>query len=95
MIIYLKAELYDFAYLQQNAFDREDAYCPLKRQIVLFQLINVIFDTKFNLKTHDEAREFFISLQNDLKNTNFMPFESHIYKESLAKVREKIESHQL
>ena len=38
MIIYLKAELYDFSYLQQNAFDKEDAYCPLKRQIPLFQL---------------------------------------------------------
>ncbi len=30
MIIYLKAELYDFSYLQQNAFDKEDAYCPLE-----------------------------------------------------------------
>ncbi len=31
MIIYLKAELYDFCYLQQNAFDKEDAYCPLSK----------------------------------------------------------------
>ena len=36
MIIYLKAELYDLSYLQQNAFDTEDAYCPLKRQMKLF-----------------------------------------------------------
>ncbi len=45
MVIYLKAELYDFSYLQQNAFDKEDAYCPLTRQIVLFQLMNKIFTT--------------------------------------------------
>ena len=37
MIVYLKAELYDFSYLQQNSFDKEDAYCPLERQIPLFQ----------------------------------------------------------
>ena len=33
MIIFLKSELYEFCYLQQNAFDKEDAYCPLERQI--------------------------------------------------------------
>ncbi len=49
MITYLKSELYEFSYLQQNAFDKEDAYCPLKRQIPLFQLINRIFDMPFQL----------------------------------------------
>lgn len=90
MVIFLKAELYDFTYLQQNAFDKEDAYCPLKRQVPLFQLINVIFDTPFRFSTHDEAREFFIKMQNELKNINFMPFDSSQYKEGMAKVREMI-----
>ncbi len=36
MVTYLKSVLFDFAYLQQNAFDKEDAYCPLKRQVALF-----------------------------------------------------------
>ncbi len=40
MITYLKSELYEFSYLQQNAFDKEDAYCPLERQIPIFRLIN-------------------------------------------------------
>ena len=48
------------AILQQNAFDKEDAYCPLKRQIPLFQLINQIFDTNFKFHSHDEARKFFL-----------------------------------
>ena len=59
MIIYLKAELYEFCYLQQNAFDKEDAYCPLERQIELFTLIQQIFDAKFEFDTHDAARSFF------------------------------------
>ena len=68
MIVYLKAELYDFSYLQQNAFDKEDSYCPLKRQIILFKLINKIFDKSFKFATHDEARQYFLGLQNKIKN---------------------------
>lgn len=93
MVVYLKAELFDFSYLQQNAFDKEDAYCPLKRQIVIFQLINEIFRKPFKFSSHDEAREFFLALQNQLKNINFMPFESHQYREAFAKVKEVIASH--
>ncbi|NGX42544.1 MAG: V-type sodium ATPase catalytic subunit A [Chlamydiae bacterium] len=86
MMIYLKAELYDFSYLQQNAFDKEDAYCPLKRQIVQFKLINRIFDTKFHFESHDEAREFFLNLQNQVKNLNFMSFDSGEFRSALEKV---------
>lgn len=91
MVIYLKAELYDFSYLQQNAFDKEDAYCPLKRQIALFQLINRIFDTPFNFHSHDQARQFFLSLQNQMKNMNFTPFESEPYRKAFAAIEEMIE----
>lgn len=94
MIIYLKAELYDFSYLQQNAFDKEDAYCPLKRQIPLFQLINRIFDTLFSFHSHDEAREFFLSLQNQIKNMNFMPFQSEQYRKTFAAIEEIIKQAQ-
>lgn len=93
MIVYLKAELYDFCYLQQNAFDKEDAYCPMKRQIPMFLLINNIFDKKFRFDSHDEAHEFFVTLQNQIKNINFMPFESHHYHEAINKVKEVIGSH--
>lgn len=86
MIVYLKSELYDFSYLQQNAFDKEDAYCPLKRQLVLFQLINKIFDIHFKFPTHDEARDYFLDLQNHIKNMNFMPFESQPYKHEMEKI---------
>lgn len=92
MVVYLKAELYDFSYLQQNAFDKEDAYCPLDRQIDLFELINRLFDKKFNFPTHDEAREYFLILQNTIKNMNFMQFNSHKYKESYQKIIDMIDA---
>lgn len=92
MIVYLKSELYEFSYLQQNAFDKEDAYSPLKRQIPLFRIINEIFDKDFNFHSHDEARSFFLDLQNQLKNMNFMSFESDQYKKVFANIEHKIQS---
>lgn len=87
---YLKGELYDFSYLQQNAFDKEDAYCPLKRQIPLFQLINRIFDADYKFHSNDEARQFFLNLQNDIKNMNSMPFNSEQYKKAIAQIEDKV-----
>lgn len=91
MVIFLKAELYDFSYLQQNAFDKQDAYCPLDRQIALFKLINRIFDKRFKFAAHDQAREFFLSLQNQIKNMNFMEFNSHHYNTAFAKIENMVE----
>jgi V/A-type H+-transporting ATPase subunit A len=90
MVTFLKAELYDYSDLQQNAFDKEDAYSPLKRQIELFQLINEIFDKKFYFHTHDQARDYFLSLQNQIKNLNFLPFHSDLYKRALSEIKEKM-----
>jgi Archaeal/vacuolar-type H+-ATPase subunit A len=86
MVVYLKAELYDFVYLQQNAFDKEDAYCPLSRQEGLFELINRVFDMPFAFKSHEEARTFFVNLQNKMKNLNYLPFESNSYEELLSEI---------
>ncbi len=91
MIVFLKAELYEFSYLQQNAFDKEDAYCPLDRQIPLFKLLNSIFEGHFHFGTHDEARTYFLELQNEIKNMNFMPFKSERYERAVARVHETVE----
>lgn len=92
MITYLKAELYDFCYLQQNAYDKEDAYCPLARQQVQITLIGTILNKKFDFKTHDEARTFFLHLQSKLRNCNYLPFDSSSYKAALAEIESMIAS---
>lgn len=89
-VTYLKSELFEFCYLQQNAFDKEDAYSPLERQIPLFKLMNKIFDRAFEFENHDAARVFFLELQNEIKNINFMPFKSERYKHALAHVEQKL-----
>lgn len=93
IIIYLQAELFDFAYLQQNAFDKEDAYCPLERQKELFELIQMIFETPFKFSSHDEARSFFLQLQTRIKNLNFMRYKSDQYrteKEAITKTLHEV-----
>lgn len=90
MMIYLKSELYEFAYLQQNAFDKEDAYCPLPRQVPLFLLIKQVFEASFQFEGHDAARSFFLDLQNEIKNMNFMPFKSERYEKIYTRITEKI-----
>lgn len=91
MVLYLKSELYEFSYLQQNAFDKEDCYCPLTRQVPLFQLINTIFDSEFDFPSHDQARDFFNELQNEIKNMNFLAFETQQYFNVFHRIQEMIE----
>jgi V/A-type H+-transporting ATPase subunit A len=91
MLVYLKSELYEFTYLQQNAFDKEDAYAPLERQIPLFKIINKIFDAPFRFENQDQARAFFLDLQNEVKNMNFMPFKSDHYNRAMTRIEEKIQ----
>lgn len=93
MILYLKSELYDFCYLQQNAFDPEDTYSSMERQIELFRLIQWIFDAPFEFESHDATRTFFLTLQNEIKNMNFMAFQSQRYKEAWSKIEETIHAH--
>jgi V/A-type H+-transporting ATPase subunit A len=92
--LYLKSELYDFAYLQQNAFDLEDAYCPVKRQKLLFEIMDRIFKTKFHFPTHNEARAYFVMLQNEIKNLNFLKLDSQAYLDNLHKINTMLGAHE-
>src|SRR3990167_4115748 len=94
MVTYLKSELFSFCYLQQNAFDKEDAYCALEQQKTQFQLMNQIFDRDYAFKTHDEARTAFLHLQTKVKNLNFLNFASNAYKKLLTSVQEELEKRQ-
>ncbi|MBS0623397.1 MAG: V-type ATP synthase subunit A [Verrucomicrobia bacterium] len=95
MMIHLKAELYDFCYLQQNAFDPVDSYSPLHRQIPLFTLINEIFVTEFAFPNRDTTREFFLNLQGKIKTLNSLEFEGGEYEAVLGQIREMMNSAKL
>lgn len=90
-ITYLKKELFDFTYLQQNAFDKEDTYCPIERQIEMFKLINQIFAVPAAFKSHDDARKFFLRLQNEMKNINFYPYKSELYEQGIKAIKNRLD----
>lgn len=89
-IVYLKSELYDVCYLQQNAFDKVDAYCPLDRQIELFKIMQLVFDANVLFDNHDDARDYFLSLQNLIKNLNYIEYKTKIYEIKYNEIIEKI-----
>ena len=60
---YLKSEFLDTVYLQQNAFSEVDASTPEERQKVMFDVVEKVLFTEYKFTTNDEARAFFMSLQ--------------------------------
>jgi len=90
MILFLKSQVYDMCFLQQNSFDPVDAYCPIDRTAKMFDLLQTIFDKEFKFDTLDDARSFFLDIQNDLKNLNYLTYESSEYKQLLARIKEKL-----
>jgi V/A-type H+-transporting ATPase subunit A len=92
LIIFLKSELYEITYLQQNTFDSEDRYFSIERQIESFRLIQTIFDAHFYFDTHDEARSYFLNLQNEVKNLNYLSFRSDRYADAIHRVKKMIDT---
>jgi V/A-type H+-transporting ATPase subunit A len=51
-----------------------------------------IFGKTFSFSSHEEARSFFLMLQNEIKNMNFLAYLSEEYKQAMKKVRSQMES---
>lgn len=91
MILYLKSELYDLCYLQQNSFDAVDKYYPFEEQLQLFSLMQEILHTPLCFANHEEARHFFLALQTKIKNHNSLPFGSTQREQEEREIREKLQ----
>lgn len=89
-IVYLQSELYDFAYLQQNAFSTEDVYCCMEKQIDLFSIIQDIFSHRYSFTSHDAARKFFLHLQSEVRNLHYVAFPSDQYVQSTQSIRDTL-----
>ncbi len=73
--IYLKGELFDQVFVQQNAFDAVDTASPESRQKYLFGLLSQVIDTNFHAKDKAEARKIFQQLRQNLIDFNAIPWE--------------------
>jgi V/A-type H+-transporting ATPase subunit A len=79
---YLKAEFFDFVYLQQNAFDAVDEATPKERQIYVFDFIYRILESEFVFETKDTALHFFQQLRQLFKGWNSVLWQSEDFEKT-------------
>ncbi|MDD1715461.1 MAG: V-type ATP synthase subunit A [Methanolinea sp.] len=73
---YLKAEFFDFVYLQQNAFDPVDEATPEERQKFMYNFIHGILESEFNFENKASALHFFQQLRQSFRSWNSAPWQS-------------------
>jgi V/A-type H+-transporting ATPase subunit A len=91
-IKYLKAELIDAVYLQQNAFDEVDAYNTMERQVYVFQKAHEVLKKEIGAQDKDDARQIFFQLTALFKNWNSSAWESEEFKKYEEQINEFIGS---
>jgi len=80
LVIYLKGEMLDATYLQQNAFDDIDKATPIERQVRDFRLLMRALDAKLLFDSKPEARRFFAKLQYSFYQKNYCREDSTEYQ---------------
>jgi V/A-type H+-transporting ATPase subunit A len=79
-VLFWKAEIIDFAILQQDAFDKIDAMTPIRRQQFMVELVLGIYRTWFEFKSFDEVANYFKRIINTLKQMNYSTYESDEFR---------------
>ncbi len=74
-IIYLKADLLDFVYIQQNSFDPVDNAVEPERQQHIYDILMGILTAKLDFTKKEEARSWFNRLRQ-----NFLDYNSKEWK---------------
>lgn len=79
-----KSELLDFIILQQDSFDKNDANCPMPRQVYMFDYVMKICNTPFQFSDFEEVINYYKRLINALRQMNYSSFESDDFNKYLA-----------
>ena len=79
-ITYLKEEMLDAVYFQQNSFDLTDANCGIERQRYVIDKLIVILGSDYALQDKEEARSFFNGLRQKFIDWNYTVFGSDEFK---------------
>ena len=85
-IIYLKAEMLDAVYLQQNSFALIEANCGKVRQRYVTDKLVYILGSDFAVDSKDDARSFFNRLRQKFIDWNYTEFESDAFKKAEAEI---------
>lgn len=85
-ITYLKAEMLDAVYLQQNSFDLVEANCTRERQQYVTDKLVYILGSNYALENKDDARGFFNRMRQRFIDWNYAEFESEAFKNAEEKI---------
>jgi len=92
LIAYLKGEMFDAAYLQQNAFDKVDASTTIERQVRDMKLMWSAIDGEFSFENKPAARQFFATLQDAFYQKNYCAEDSEDYANYTKQISEMVAS---
>lgn len=87
-IIYLKAEMLDAVYLQQNSFDPVDANCGTLRQRYVTDKLICVLGSEYTLDNKDDARGLFNRMRQRFIDWNYTEFESDAFKKAESEIDE-------
>jgi len=81
-IIYLKAEMLDAVYLQQNSFDLVEANCGTLRQRYVTDKLIYVLGSDYSVDSKDDARSFFNRMRQKFIDWNYTEFDSDAFKKA-------------
>lgn len=85
-ITFLKSEMLDSVYLQQNSFDLVEANCGTARQRYVSDKLIYVLGSDYNIPSKDDARVFFNRMRQRFIDWNYTEFESDDFKKSEAAI---------
>ena len=85
-ITYLKSEMLDAVYLQQNSFDLVDANCGKERQRYVVDKLVEILGSSFSVASKDEARSFFNNMRQKFIDWNYKEFKDEEFKKTETEI---------
>ena len=87
-VTYLKGEMLDAVYLQQNSFDPIEANCFTARQQYVTDKLVTVLGSEYSVTDKDEARSFLNRMRQKFINWNYAEFESDDFKKIEAEIDE-------
>ncbi|MDO4743356.1 MAG: V-type ATP synthase subunit A [bacterium] len=87
-ITYLKSEMLDAVYLQQNSFDPIDANCSTLRQRYVTDKLIYVLGSDYGVDSKDDARAFFNRMRQKFIDWNYSEFESEAFKKAESEIDE-------
>ncbi len=87
-IIYLKSEMLDAVYLQQNSFDLVEANCGRLRQRYVTDKLVYVLGSHYAVQNKDDARSFFNRMRQKFIDWNYTEFGSEAFKKAEAEIDE-------